>query len=461
MYIKVKSIYDREKGSLLAPFERELMFGRKDEHIGWVVPTGKRTFKLRYSPFSKLFRMDPKYNSEIIYVVEDPSLMPPEGECVEVEGRLIYEKSVSRGGYRCQVYCLVESYSKFPIRSLVQSLKPDIDYKDFLYFCSVVWDFAYEDDLDKMIALSLVSCPPSFYGRGGFGGITANMTKLGTFGSRYPAHIRKTFGMLIPSEFKAGRTPTPYKFKVVSRPKDAVSAFALPASEVNYTTACATDAEVESMSRALPYQLPILVRHAEYNHAKEELADISVILQYQLTALILTPNFSDSQIKLIERNIEKAKKAWYGVDDVVRIDPHAVNRLALGLSRLHLEPDLKEKRIKEAIRFIIDQRKDWEDYKQVVKGVTSFRRQAPLTYRDNLTKKEIEILVALKRVHEEQGFKWTDSSYLKAKYFKKMNHEEFLNHLINLSNAGLILQRNNFSLVRLTFEEIYPDDDYL
>ena len=95
----------------------------------------------------------------------------------------------------------------------------------------------------------------------------------------------------------------------------------------------------------------------------------------------------------------------------------------------------------------------------MVENVSSFRRRLPLSIQDNLTKTEIQILVALKRIHDEMGFDWVESRYLKSKYFSKMPYHEFLNHLMNLSNATLIIQKNNFGFVRLTFEEIYPDND--
>lgn len=451
--IKTPDLNKREYGSLFAPFESELIF-KRNEHIGWVVHTGINTFKLKYSPFFGHFRKDPKYLVDITYVVSDPKLMPPEGECVQVEGKLM-RKPVRVGKFfRYEIYCHVENYSKFN----VSIPKPDINHKDFLYYCSFLWDFADDDDLDDLIALQLISCPNSLYGRGGFGGITAKLTKRGVFGRKYISNIKKTFRILLPSEFTKSKSDPKYLFKFITNPKPEPARVLSPTTEVNYTTACATGEQVRGMSTVLPYQLPILVRHAEYNREKEKLFEPYLLIQYQLSALMHNPSYDDKHINLLRRNIKEIQRTW-NVEDLVKIDLHTANRLALGLCRLHLEPTFKEKRVREAIRFIKNQQKDWEDYSKMVENVSSFRRRLPLSIQDNLTKTEIQILVALKRIHDEMGFDWVESRYLKSKYFSKMPYHEFLNHLMNLSNATLIIQKNNFGFVRLTFEEIYPDND--
>jgi len=47
---------EREFREWFAPWEQELIFVKKAEHIGWVEHTGAQTFKLKLTPFYDQFR---------------------------------------------------------------------------------------------------------------------------------------------------------------------------------------------------------------------------------------------------------------------------------------------------------------------------------------------------------------------------------------------------------------------
>jgi len=449
----------REFGSWFAPFEREIMEINKNEHVGWVVHTGKNTFRLSYSPFSKHFRNYLDYPGAITYIAHSPELMPPEGKCVQVEGKIEKRPKYYGGSLWYEIYCHVETYSEYRI----QRLKPDFDYKEFLYYCSIFWDFAGEDNLDDMIALNLLSCPTSFYGYGGLGSISANLTPRGNLSKKYPSQLRVTFKSIVPQNFTIpGKN---YSFRLLTEASSKTIKNNIKTTfghniEMNFSTPCATKGQITKMSSHLPYQLPIIVRYSEYNSENKDLAEPYIILQYLLSAQLLYPNYNENKhLELIKKNVKEVNKTWT-VRDTVRIDPHTVNKLALGMSRLYMEDTFKKKRATEALEFIKEQLNDWVYYSEETGNLGSLRKDTRsfTTIRDNLTRTEIGIIIKMKQIHDEEGFTWIDSKRIRNMYFKKIPEDVFRDHLINLSNSTLIIQKNNFELVRLTYREGIPED---
>lgn len=102
----------REYGEWFAPFEQELLFLKKEEHIGWVEYTSDNTFKLKLSPFYGEYR---KYE----YIVADPKTMPPQGKCIEVKPfKLIHDPLFNTKNLygKYQNYCIIDRYNDYQIR---------------------------------------------------------------------------------------------------------------------------------------------------------------------------------------------------------------------------------------------------------------------------------------------------------------------------------------------------------
>jgi len=150
----------RGLGALFAPFERELIW--EYEHRGWVHWMGRNKFILRKSPFSN-------HKSQFEYLTP-PDICPSENEFIKLEvGKLIITNprmirrttflEFSAQYYEVMSYRLVSL--KLP--------KPYLNPKGFLHHLTYNWKNAEDDHLDFSLALQLLSCPESLYGKGGIG----------------------------------------------------------------------------------------------------------------------------------------------------------------------------------------------------------------------------------------------------------------------------------------------------
>lgn len=435
----------RDFGYWFAPFERELIWIRNQEHIGWVVRTSNITFKLQFTPFYKKYR-------NYTYIAPTPELMPPESMCVEIKPlKIVRQVKFSEkdlyGEY--DNYCIIDGYKEYK----VQIQKPTLGYKDFLYECTTRWDNADEDRLGEMLALQLVSCPTSFYGKGGVGAIASKISEYGKLSKNIVPQLSNTYkGIVSPNFQKINDT---YFFNLIKTNSDVNYLDQIRIQhpcEVNYCKPCLTYAEAQTTAGFIPIQIPLLIKNANYKKS-DGLEEVYLLMQYQLTALMQYPNFgnSNSALENIEENIKKIIEERM-LDNIFAIDANSINKLALSFCRLHLTDDVSGQHIQEATEIFFDNWQDWKYYITKSEEITKFRNTArPTDAIISMSHDHQRFLVELQKLHDETGEKWIDLQNLKEKLDKKIKSEVY-EIAKDLNNLGLIIQQNNFSKVRIIID---------
>ncbi len=431
----------REFGSWFAPFERDLMFVRKQDHIGWVVHISDKTFKLQLTPFFKQFK-------DYLYVTPDSKLMPPEKMCVEVKPFKIIREPVFNdkslyGKYNN--FCIVDGFKEFKINTQ----KPDIDHKDFLHHCSVNWNNAEEDGLDMMLALQLVSCPNSFYGKGGLGSLASKLSKEGKLSKTIVPQLSSTFNRIVPSDFQ--KENDLYFFNMVTTPPELNSIHQIrqhSPCEVNYCRPCLSIDDAQLTSKAIPVQIPLLAKYAKYVKS-DELIEHYLLLQYQLTALMHNPTFEENNMafKKIETNILKIIEAR-NLDNIFEADANSINKLALAFSRLYLTSDVDNREIDDATDMFFAHWTDWRLYINLSDEFDNFRSTArPSDIQYNLSHDHQRFLIELQKLQDEIKERWVDMKTLEERLDKKIRNIAY-EIAMDLNNIGLIIQKDNFSKIR-------------
>ena len=429
----------REFGSWFAPFERELIWIKKQEHIGWVVPTSNKTFKLQLTPFYKHFK---NHN----YIIPTPDLMPPTNCCVEIKPSKIirgikFTNSSIYGEY--DLHCIVDSFEEYNVKIP----KPDISYKDILYYCSENWIDAQEDYLDVILALQLVSSPSAFYGKGGLGAIASKISNYGNLVKSVVPQLAVTYNSIIPSNFQ--KKNDKYYFNLIKNNSNigyVLQERKRTSSEINYCKPCLTFEDAQSTTNNIPIQIPMLITRAKYKKS-DVMSEKYLLLQYQLTALMYDPDFDEksSTLKKFKDNISEVIEKRT-VNPTFNIDSNAINKLALSFARLNLNNKLSNKEIKDASDLLSSLWNDWGPYISEVNSISKDRtiRQASDINFD-MTYTEQHFLVELQKLHSETNEKWVDREILEQRIKKKIRKHDFFDIAQNLSNMGFIIQKNNFS----------------
>lgn len=432
---------EREFGGWFAPFERELLFVKKEEHIGWVEHTSDKTFKLKLTPFYEHYR---SYE----YIVPEPDLLPPQKLCVEVKPfKIIHEPVFNNKSLygKHQNYCIIDGFKEYKVRMQ----KPDIKYKDFLYHCSVNWINPEEDDIDILLALQLVSCPSSFYGKGGVGTMASKLSSHGKLSNTIIPQLNSTYNSIMATNFQ--KMNDKYFFNMVKTPRDTDLINRIRRDslcEINYCKPCLTINEAQTITESIPIQIPLLIKGATYKKT-DDLAEPYLLLQYQLTALMHEPSFGDSYSALnkIEKNIWKIIEE-HKDENIFKVDANTINKLALSFSRLYLHDDRDDVEIKEATEIFFAHLNDWKPYINESKKLSDFRNNMnPTDMLFKFSSDHQKFLVELQKLHDETSEKWIDLLELEKKLnTKKMNFVKDI--ALDLNNLGLIIQQYNFSKIR-------------
>lgn len=435
----------REFGYWFAPFEEELIWIRNLEHIGWVVHTSNITFKLQFTPFYKKYR-------NYTYIAPTPELMPPENMCVEIKPLKIvnevkFNEKYVYGEY--DNYCIIDGFKEYKVKNE----KPSLGYKDFLYHCTSSWNNADEDKLGEMLALQLVSCPTSFYGKGGVGSIASKVSEYGKLSKNIVSQLSNTYKEIVSPNFK--KINDTYYFNLITKPSDVSYIDQIRIQnpcEVNYCKPCLTYTEAQVTSGSIPVQIPLLIKNANYK-GSDGLQEVYLLLQYQLTALMHYPNFgnSNSALKTIEENIKKIIEERL-LENIFAIDANSINKLALSFCRLYLTDDVSGQHIKEATKIFFDNWEDWKYYINKSESITKFRNTArPIDIATNMSHDHQRFLVELQKLHDQTDEKWVDMQNLKEKLDKKIKYDAY-EIAKDLNNLGLIIQLNNFSKLKIIID---------
>ena len=425
----------REFSSWWAPFEQELIRINQQEHIGWAVPTSNKTFKLKFTPFSQ------HYNN-YIYIIPSPDLMPPNNVCVEIKPFKIVQKikldeNSTFGKY--ENYCIVDSFKEYKLGIP----KPDIDKKDILYYCSENWVGAREDYLDEMLALQLVSCPSSLFGKGGLGAVASKISKHGNLVKSIVTELGSTYNGIIPSNFQ--KMNDWYYFSLIKNPSkiDSIKQERKRTScEINYCKPCLTFEEAQLTINNIQIQIPMLITRAKYKKSNA-MSEKYLLLQYQLTALMYTPNFDD--VKKYKDNISKVIEQ-HEINPIFNIDTNSINKLALSFARLDLHNKLSNQEINQSVDLFFHLWNDWEPYISEINSINKSRSTMQATdINSNMTHDEQRFLVELRKLHDETNEKWIDREILEQRLENKIRNYDLFEIAQNLCNLGFIIQKNNFS----------------
>ena len=324
--------------------------------------------------------------------------------------------------------------------------KINVGYKDFIYLSSLNWTFAEEDDLNRLLGLQLVSCPHSFYGTGGIGTMAGKLTKYGKLSPKIIPDLNSTYNNIIATDF---RKPNDKYYFEMFKTKHNINLIKQQHScaEINYCKPCTATNEAIATPAEIAIQIPLLLKGAEYKK-DDGLAEPYYVLQYQLTALMQEPCFDDtnSAMHKFETNIKSVIEESNGV---LKMDANTINKLSLGLSRLHLEP-LKDQEIKEATDMFFMHLNNWKPYLSQSQETSRFRKyMAPLDIEVRFSHDHQMFMVELQKAHDEIG-EWIDWQELERRVDKK-KRGFMMEIATDLSNVGLIIQQNNFSKIRKVF----------
>ncbi len=431
----------REFGAWFAPFEYDLIFAKKQEHIGWVVHDSNKSFKLQLTPFFGQYR-------DYLYIVPEPKLLPPEKMCVEIKPLKIIREPLFNnkslyGEYKN--YCIVDSFKEYKIT--IQ--KPNLGYKDFLYHCTANWRNVEDDDLDIMLGLQLVSCPSAFYGKGGVGTLASKLSQYGKLSNKIVPQLNNTYNNIIPTNFQ--KMNDKYFFSMIKTPLEinAIKTMQHQSScEVNYCKPCLSAKDARITAGDVPIQIPVLIKNAEYVQSNN-LAEPYLLMQYQLTSLMYNPDFEDSNsaLKTIDDNIKKVIEERM-LENVFEIDANTINKLAMSFCRLYLTDDVTSKEISSATDTFFANWNDWKHYLNESKELTDFRSSAhPSDAAFKFSHDHQRFLVELQKLQDETNEKWVDRKALEERLDRKIKIIAY-DIAVDLNNAGYIIQQNNFSKLR-------------
>lgn len=441
MKTKQLNLNEREMGAWFAPFEYELIWTKEREHIGWVVHTSSKTFKLKSTPFSDHFK---KY----LYIAPSKRELPENNECVDIKPLKIIQEPKFNNKNTFGVYthfCLVDTYQKYDIMKHLPT--PDIKRSDFLHLCSIDWIDAEQDFLDIMLALQAVSCPTSTYGSGGLGAIGSKLTEKGNLSKSILPQLKKTYNNNIPINFK--KTGSKYYFKLIEKNIDIRSLEnrrKTSLNEINYCNPCTKLEDVKKTTSGIPIQIPFLARQASFKKDKsnDAISDRHLLIQYQLTALMYNPEFNDDSrtIGKIQKNIINMNSSKLRI----KIDSNSINKLALSFSRLDFNNEPKQKYINESKTMLLSWLDDWDYYTLEADSLQRSRRTMQASDINNImTHDEQRFLVELSKLHDETGEKWIDRELLEQRLHKKLEVHNLHDIAQNLCDTTIIIQKNNFN----------------
>ena len=216
-------------------------------------------------------------------------------------------------------------------------------------------------------------------------------------------------------------------------------------AEINYCKPCIATQEAIAAPAEIPIQIPLLIKGAEYKK-DDGLAEPYYALQYQLTALMQEPCFDDtnSAMHKFETNIKSVIDESNGV---LKMDANTINKLALGLSRLHLKP-LKDQEIKEATDMFFMHLNNWKPYLTQSQETSNFRKHmTQLDIQVRFSHDHQMFLVELQKAQDETDEKWVDWQELERRIDKKK--WGLMKEIVtDLKNLGMVIEQNNFSKIR-------------
>lgn len=430
----------RESGALFAPFERELIWGY--EHIGWVHWTGRNKFILRKSPFSN-------HTSRFEYLTP-PDICPPENEFIEVEvGNLIgTNPRLTRGTTFVEFsnqYYEVMSYKPASLKKLLHT--PYLKRDDFLHHITYNWRDAESDHLDISLALQILSCPESVYGKGGIGTQSINLHSA----MKKPyKDFKSTINLLLPTNFREKNRVYEYDFiekyadfnMVIDRRNST------NCSELSYNY---LDFIPQQPRELIPIQVPTVIQNAEYREGTKYFDPD--VLEYLLTALMIRPPFNENMINELREGLILVREEVnpYYAGDHVPFDENALAKLANAFCRLELKEQLTPGMFSKAKKCFLELYHEFYDARETLFSREDDRSWITPSVRVSyanlqLDANDLSVLREIIRTNREQGLRYVPVEEIRrSQRIANLSDYELHSSLQRLVEAGQIIHRMNYT----------------
>jgi hypothetical protein len=425
-------------GYLFAPFEKELIFNH--EHMGWVHYTGWHRFILKKTPFS---------NHSSIYEYFTPSdICPSENEFVEVEVDNLVKKNPKLIGKTCYVeygdqYYEVVGCERASLEKLLG--RPYLKRKEFLNRISDHWKNAEEDHLDLALALQILSCPESIYGKGGIGTATFNFHSARV---KPLKDLRSTINFLLPQNFRKTNPFYEYDFiqkysdeRKVKKRRDSNNCSELSYNYLDF---------IPQVNRIIPVQIPTVIQNAEYRKGIQ-FFDPDV-LEYLLTAVMIRPSVEENMINGLRSGIIEVRERINPdrADRLVVFDNYTFVKLANAFCRLFLEQNLTDNMFSESRRAFLEIYHEYHDLAELQlshgEDQSWINPSARVSYAHpgfDLDANDLRVYRVIIKINREQGLEWVPFDEIRQR--ADLNDTELHESLQRLVDAAKIISRMNYT----------------
>ncbi|MGA1822180.1 MAG: hypothetical protein ACMUIG_06615 [Thermoplasmatota archaeon] len=399
---------DREAGAHFCRFERELIFDDSRADTGWVRYISKNVFKLMKSRFTDI-------HSGRVYLLPESDRGPAEGDFIEIEPGTEEKKIVIKGAGRRIKPGDFESYRVINVDRWTEGRivvpPPLLPRDEFLFRVSREWRNAPEDMLDTVIALLMVSAPPSIFGRGGVGSEGLEALRMTSIGS--PRDVARSIMTNLPLEFRVPGSSV-YKYMPLGSARDVASYRSDRSSEGNFTIVKPHRITDAWLREKLPIQLPFVLIHSEYRKEKatQEEFDLDV-LDYQLSALYLPPPKPEDVEAKVKKTMERAYRSeFFDLGGFGEPDPLGGAKLQLALGRLNIGREWKGRKYVRRSFLGMDKgddlferllRRGYQEVRERRRDESFKERDRSLPGREKLKDRDRRIYFLLRRRAEENG----------------------------------------------------------
>jgi hypothetical protein len=393
---------DREVGAHFCSVERALIFDPAFRNVGWAHFLSSDTLVLRRSKFTDIDR-------GIAYVLPpDLSKRVNEGDLVSIEGKVdkkVVKDPQGKGmtAFISREYVLAQDV----FEARLPAIPPEIPRDEFLDKASSEWRYADQDMLDIVIALQLVSAPPSVYGRGGIGSEGLESFRERGWGS--PVDVASTIQGHLPIEFRTGSRF--YRYEPLDTVASIRSFRRLKALEANFSLLTPHRVTETWVKERLPIQLPFVLKDSKWTGNRTEM-DLDV-MDYQLCALYSPMPRAEDILPLALESVKRAHTSeMFDLPAIVEVDPLSGARIALSLMRLNIGREFKGGKYmrrpvtgpEEGMKLLEELlRRGLETVRRRAQDEDYLARDRTMPFRSKLTQADKELYSLLRRIKQDEG----------------------------------------------------------
>jgi len=415
-------------------------------HVGWMDWTTDKTFRLKKNPLTK------HPLSPYTYIINPGVKIPfDEGLIRVTPEKIVRDVQIPQGkiyGTFSGNFCIVDSYEPVDLGILP---KPYLSKGEFLYRITDNWKGDVNKLFSKEIAINILSCPKSSYGIGGIGG--QSLTPYG--GKKEIINLNNSIKNLLPGDFLSKNKT--YMYKPIKTNRDAqitnsdVKKGVSEEISFNYLF----NLSPESQSYSMPTQIPLIVPEAKYRPDKWGLD--RDILDYQLSALLLTPYIEESTQNILMKTVTKTAQDILMKSNIqAPLDNSGLLRLAKSWCRLEFKQSISED---DFTKIKNDFQEIFKEYFDIVEDANKIGKtyRVPLTQLPNKMKisiKSNKIYRYIKDLSRNQGYRRVSKEIIRKEIpEKEISNYDLDNGLTELVNTGYLLMYKNyteFEIVNIT-----------